>query len=225
MLKINFLTIFPKYFDCFLKESIIGKAIERKKISINVIDFREFSENKHKKVDDSVYGGGQGMLLQVQPIAKALKTLKGLKILVSPQGKLFNQEIAKEIVKNHSEITFVSGRYEGFDERILNYIDIELSIGDYILTGGELPSMVMADSIIRLWEDVIKKESYENESFENNLLDYPQYTRPRVFEGFEVPEILLNGNHKEIEKWRKQKQIEKTKINRPDLYERFKNEK
>ncbi len=187
-----------------------------------------FTKDKHKKVDDEIFGGGSGMLLQVEPIDLALDSLKkrgGYKILVSPQGKKFDQKVANELAKQ-KEITFISGRYEGFDERVVNLVDIELSIGDYVLTGGELPSMVMADSIIRLVPGVIKEDSYTNESFQGiGLLDYPQYTRPRVYKGMEVPEVLVNGNHAEIEKWKKEAQYQKTLKNRPDIIERIKNEK
>lgn len=227
-MKINFLTIFPHYFDAFINESVINKAIQKDLLQINVVDFRKFSKDKHRKVDDEIYGGGHGLLLQVEPIDLALESLKnrgGYKVLVSPQGKTFNQEIANELSKQ-KEITFISGRYEGFDERIVELVDIELSIGDYVLTGGELPSMVMADSISRLVPGVIKEESHVFDSFQGNgLLDYPQYTRPREYKGMKVPEVLFNGNHKEIDKWKKEAQWAKTLKNRPDIIERIKNEK
>ncbi len=223
-MKINFITLFPKYYDPFQTESIIKRAIDKKMVEVNVIDFREFSVGKHNKVDDIVYGGGQGMLLMVEPIDKALETTKGRKILLSPQGNKFTQEKALELSKL-DEITFVAGHYEGFDERVRSLVDEELSIGDYVLTGGELPSMVMADSIIRLIPGVIKEESHINDSFQENLLDHPQYTRPRVYKGMEVPEVLLNGNHAKIEQWRKEKQMEKTLRVRPDLLKGDHNEK
>ncbi len=227
-MKINFLTLFSKYFAPFTEESIVAKAIENKFIDINIVDFRLFSLDKHHKVDDETYGGGQGMLLQIEPIDRALDSLHnrgGYKILVSPQGKVFNQKKAHELSKL-DQITFISGRYEGFDERVTQIVDEELSIGDYVLTGGELPSMVMADSIIRLIDNVIRKESHEYESFEGDgLLDYPQYTRPREYKGMTVPEVLLNGNHAEIEKWRKEAKYKKTLKNRPDIIERINHEK
>lgn len=221
-MKLNFLTLFPKYYDPFQSESIISKAIEAKLLEINVIDIRDFTTNKHNKVDDIVYGGGKGMLLMVEPIDRALETVGGKKILLSPQGKKFNQTMAKELAKE-KEITFIAGHYEGFDERVRDLIDEEISIGDYVLTGGELPSMVIADSIIRLIPGVIKEESHINDSFEKNLLDYPQYTKPREYKGKKVPEVLLNGNHEEIRKWRKEKALEKTKKVRPDLLEKGNN--
>ena len=164
------------------------------------------------------------MLLMVEPIDKALETVSGRKILLSPQGKPFTQEKALELSKL-DEITFVAGHYEGFDERVRSLVDEEISIGDYVLTGGELPSMVIADAVVRLIPGVIREESHINDSFQNDLLDFPQYTRPRVYKGMSVPEVLLNGHHKNIENWRKEKQIKKTKEIRPDLIERNENEK
>lgn len=218
-MKINFLTIFPRYFEAFKNESIIAKAIAKKIVDICVVDFRDFSNNKHKKVDDEIYGGGAGMLLMVQPIDDALASLKenkGKVILLSPQGKKFNQQKAKEL-SNEKNLTFICGRYEGFDERIRSFVDEEISIGDYVLTGGELPSMIIADSIIRLIDGVINPVSHLNDSFQNNLLDYPQYTRPAEYKNMKVPKVLLNGNHKEIEKWREQQAYNNTLKKRPDL--------
>ncbi|WP_027332714.1 tRNA (guanosine(37)-N1)-methyltransferase TrmD [Mycoplasmopsis gallinarum] len=230
---INFLTLFPKYFKPFIEESIIKKAIERNLIEFNVVDFRQFSLDKHHKVDDEIYGGGHGLLLQVEPIDLALESLKnrgGYKILVSPQGKVFNQELANDIaskIKDYdNQITLISGRYEGFDERVTELVDLELSIGDYVLTGGELPSMVIADSIIRLIPGVINELSHQNDSFQGEgYLDYPQYTRPREYKGMKVPEVLFSGNHAEIEKWKREAQYQKTLKNRPDIIERINNAK
>ncbi|QDY87330.1 tRNA (guanosine(37)-N1)-methyltransferase TrmD [Mycoplasma anserisalpingitidis] len=225
-MKINFLTLFPSYFNPFVDESIINKAIQKGLIDIKVIDFRDFSRSKHRKVDDEIYGGGHGLLLQIEPIDLALKSLEnngGYKILVSPQGKKFTQEMANDLAKK-DQITFISGRYEGFDERVVSLVDEEISIGDYVLTGGELPSMVMADSIIRLVPGVIREESHIYDSFQNDgLLDYPQYTRPRIYNGMEVPEVLVNGNHKQIQEWKEKARYEKTLKNRPDIIERMKN--
>lgn len=225
-MKLNFLTIFPKYYDAFKTESIVSKALEKKLIDIEIVDFRFFSNNKHKKVDDEIYGGGPGMLLMVEPIDNALNSLeeKGKVILLSPQGKKFTQEIALNL-SSEKTLTFISGRYEGFDERVRNLVDCEISIGDYVLTGGELPSMVIADSIIRLIPSVIRDSSHQNDSFQNNLLDFPQYTRPREYKGMNVPEVLLSGNHQKINDWRNKKQKEQTLIKRPDLLERTKNDK
>lgn len=225
-MKINFLTIFPKYYEAFKSESIISKAIEKNLIDIEIVDFREFANNKHRKVDDEIYGGGPGMLLMVEPIDNALNSLKekGKVILLSPQGQTFTQKIALDLSREKT-ITFISGRYEGFDERVRMLVDCELSIGDYVMTGGELPSMVIADSVIRLIPEVIKESSHKNDSFQNNLLDFPQYTRPSKYKNMFVPEVLLSGNHKNIEKWRKEKRRENTLIKRPDLLERIENDK
>ncbi|MDC8901285.1 tRNA (guanosine(37)-N1)-methyltransferase TrmD [Metamycoplasma hyosynoviae] len=224
-MKINILSLFPEYFETFKSQSIIAKAIALGHLEINIIDFRNFSKEKHKKVDDMVYGGGSGMLLQVEPIDLALETVKSShKILLSPQGQMFNQKKAHELAK-YSEITLVCGHYEGFDERVLHFVDEEISIGDYILTGGEIPAMVISEAVARLCPGVIKKDSHQNESFEDQgLLDYPQYTRPENYKGLKVPTVLLSGNHKEIEKWRKEQAYIKTLKNRKDIIERIKNE-
>lgn len=218
-MKINFLTLFPKYYEPFQTESIIKNAIEKGIVEINVVDLRDFATNKHGKIDDECYGGGSGMLIMVEPVDLALQTLGGRKILMSPQGRKFDQKIAEELA-SYDEITLIAGHYEGFDDRVKNYIDEEMSIGDYVLTGGELPSMVIADSVIRLLKGVIKEESHKNDSFQNDLLDYPQYTRPADYKGHKVPEVLLSGHHKNIEAWRKEQAYLKTKQLRPDLLEK-----
>ncbi|WP_406614219.1 tRNA (guanosine(37)-N1)-methyltransferase TrmD [Mycoplasma corogypsi] len=228
-MKFNFLTLFPNYFEPLINESILNKAIQKGLVEFNVVDFREFSKNKHRKVDDEIFGGGHGLLLQVEPIDLALESLEnrgGYKILVSPQGKPFNQKIAQELTK-HSEITFICGRYEGFDERVVSLVDEELSIGDFVLTGGEIPAMAMTDSIIRLLPGVIKEESHQFDSFQGEgWLDYPQYTRPREYKGMKVPEVLFSGDHAKIQEWKSKQQIEVTRRKRPDIYERImKNEK
>ena len=227
-MKINFITLFPGFYEPFKNESITKRAIEKGLLDVEVVDFRDFSESKHNKVDDITYGGGQGMLLMVGPIDRAMQSVGGRRILMSPQGAKFTQEKALELSKEE-EITFISGHYEGFDERIRELVDEELSIGDYVLTGGELPSMVIADATVRLIPGVIKADSHIQDSFQEDLLDFPQYTRPREYKGMEVPEVLLNGNHALIAKWRLENQIQRTKERRPDLYkkyqERIKNEK
>lgn len=224
MKKITILSLFPNVFNEYLNTSIIKKAIEKNIVDINVVNFRDFSNDKHKKVDDVSYGGGAGMVLKMQPIVDAIKFFKKGKakvILMTPSGLVYNQKIAK-VISKLDNLIIVSGHYEGFDERILNYVDVEISIGDYVLTGGELPAMVLVDSIVRLYDGSIKKESLVNESFNSYLLDYPVYTKPYDFNGYKVPDVLLSGNHKLIEKFRFQQQIEKTKRNRFDLYQKFK---
>ncbi|WP_427867387.1 tRNA (guanosine(37)-N1)-methyltransferase TrmD [Mycoplasmopsis arginini] len=225
-MKINILTLFPEYFETFKSYSIIAKAIKLGHLELNIIDFRNFSREKRNKVDDTVYGGGDGMLLQVEPINLALETVpNSYKILVSPQGKTFDQKKAHELAK-HSEITLVCGHYEGFDERVLNFVDEELSIGDFILTGGEIPAMVISEAVARLVPGVLRKGSHQNESFENDgLLDFPQYTKPAEYKGLKVPEVLLSGNHKLIKEWREKHAYLKTLKNRKDIIERIKNEK
>ncbi len=224
-MKIDVLTLFPETFNGFLKESIIGKAIENSIVDINLIDFREFSTNKHKKVDDYPYGGGAGMVLCVEPVILALRSISGyeqaLKIIMSPQGTTYNQNKAYEL-SEHKHIIILCGHYEGFDERIRNYFDIEVSLGDFVLTGGEVAAMAIIDSVVRLKKGAIsKEESHLNDSFSDGLLEHPQYTRPREFEGETVPEVLLNGHHKLIDEWRLSKSLEKTKRIRPDLYKKY----
>lgn len=219
-MQINFLTLFPNYFKPFMEESITKRAIEKGLLKVCVIDLRAFTQNKHKKVDDEVYGGGHGMLLQVEPIDLALQKIEGKKVLLTPQGQIFKQSTAQKW-STEKQITFISGHYEGFDERVSNLVDEKISIGDYVLTGGELPSMVLADAIVRLLPGVIKKDSHINDSFTSDLLDFPQYTRPRSYKGWVVPGVLLSGDHKKIAEWRFKKQEEITKIQRPDLYKKY----
>ena len=219
MIKFDVLTLFPNMFDGFLSESIIKRAIEDKKINVNITNFRDYSDKKNNQVDDTPYGGGSGMVLMCDPIVKAIeeKKKKNTKvILMSPQGTKFDQKKAIELSKE-SHLIFVCGHYEGFDERIKNFVDEEISIGDYVLTGGELPAMILIDSISRLVPGVIDEGSYENDSFMDDLLDYPTYTKPREYRGMKVPDVLLSGDHKKIDEWRKEKQIENTKEKRPDL--------
>lgn len=218
-MKIDILTLFPEMFDGFKNESIIKRAIESKKVEINTCNFRDFSKNKHKKVDDTPYGGGAGMVLMCQPIydaVESLKTDKSKVIMLSPQGKPYTQKKAYELSKEE-HLIFICGHYEGFDERISSLCDEEISIGDYVLTGGELPSMVITDSVVRLLPGVIEEESHEIDSFNENLLDYPTYTKPRNYKGMKVPEVLLSGDHKKIDEWRKEQRLLVTKEKRPDL--------
>ena len=218
-MKIDVLTLFPDMFNSVFDESIIKRAISNNLVEINIHNIRDYSKDPHKKVDDTPYGGGAGMVLMCQPIFDAVKALRSDNskvILLTPSGKLYKQSMAIDLsLEKH--LIIICGHYEGFDERIKTICDMELSIGDYILTGGEIPAMVLIDSITRLIDGVIRKESYLNESFTDNLLDYPTYTKPRVYDGLVVPDVLVNGDHAKIDKWRREQQIEITKGNRPDL--------
>jgi tRNA (guanine37-N1)-methyltransferase len=219
--KITVLTLFPELFTGFLTTSIIKRAQNAGIIMIDVIDFREFSTNKHKQVDDSPYGGGAGMVISVEPVHRALQSIadydKATKILLSPQGATFDQTTAIRLAKT-KHLILIAGHYEGFDERLCAYVDEELSIGDYVLTVGELPAMVVIDAVTRMLPGVLgKSESFEKDSFYSGMLDYPQYTRPYDYLGMKVPDVLISGNHQEIEKWRKEEARKKTKMKRPDL--------
>lgn len=221
-MKIDILTLFPSMFEPFLNESIIARAIQNKKVEIKIHNIRDYTLDKHNRVDDYPIGGGEGMVLMIEPIYRALQDLKtedSYILMMTPQGKPYQQSHAYELsMKKH--LIILCGHYEGFDERIRSLVDEEISIGDYVLTGGELPSMVVADSIIRLIDGVIEKESHINDSFHNHLLDYPVYTKPIVFMGMKVPEVLLSGHHKNIANWRLEQSIKKTKERRPDLLEK-----
>ena len=218
-MKFNVLTLFPEMFSS-LDESIIGRSKEKGLIDINLINIRDFSKNKHKKVDDTPYGGGAGMVMEPTVVYDAFKSIKDEKtkvIYLSPQGKTLNQQKVQDLAKEES-ITLLCGHYEGIDQRVIDTIvDEEISIGDYVLTGGELPAMVLIDSVSRYIEGVLKEESIKEESFTNGLLEYPQYTRPEVFLDKKVPEILLSGNHQKIYEWRRNQSIINTYIKRPDL--------
>ena len=220
-MKFDVLTLFPEMFD-LMKQSIMGRAMEKNLIQINLINMRDFSKNKHKKVDDTVYGGGAGMLIKPDIVYDAYQSVKSEKakvIFLSPQGKTFNQQKVLELAKEE-HLILLCGHYEGIDQRVIDKIvDEEISIGDYVLTGGELPAMVLMDSISRYVEGVLSNDSKLEESFSNGLLEYPQYTRPEVFEDQKVPEVLLSGHHEKIEKWRREEALKKTFRKRPDLLE------
>lgn len=218
-MKIDILSLFPSMFDGFLHESIVKRAIDKEKVEINIINFREFSPLSNNQVDDTPYGGGAGMILRCEPIFLCLDKIKkedSHVILLSPEGVKFNQSVAKKLV-TYKHLIFICGHYEGFDERIKTLVDEVISIGDFILTGGEIPAMAITDAIVRLIPGVINDESLESESFNNNLLDYPQWTKPAIYRGLKVPDVLLSGHHKNIEEYRKNEQIKKTKELRPDL--------
>ena len=219
MVLIDVLTLFPNMYDNFLTESIIKRALDSGKVQIRIHNIRDYTVYSNNQVDDYPYGGGGGMVLMCDPIFRAIDTLKKentLVIMMTPSGKMFKEKIAYDLSK-YQHIIILCGHYEGFDERIKSIVDLELSIGDYVLTGGELPSMVVMDSVIRLVDGVISKESLVSESFDDNLLDYPNYTKPLEYRGMKVPEVLLSGHHKNIEEFRYNERLRLTRENRPDL--------
>ena len=218
-MKIDVLTLFPSMYDNFLTESIIKRAIDNKKVIVNIHNIRDYTVYKNNQVDDYPFGGGSGMVLMCDPIFRAIDALKEedtLVIMMTPSGRLYKESTAVDLSKKR-HLIILCGHYEGFDERIKSIVDLELSIGDYVLTGGELPSMVVMDSVIRLVDGVISRESLDSESFNDNLLDYPNYTKPVEYRGMKVPDVLLSGHHANIAKYRKEEQIRLTKENRPDL--------
>ena len=218
-MKIDILSLFPEMFEGFLETSIIKRARDNGYVEINIHNFRDYSLDKHNKVDDYPYGGGAGMVLMCEPIFRCLdeiKTDESFVIMMSPAGKVFKQEVAVDLSKK-KHIIILCGHYEGFDERIKSIVDMELSIGDYVLTGGEVPAMVVSDAITRLIPGVITSTSLDSESFNDWLLDYPNYTRPEEFRGMRVPEVLLSGHHKNIEEYRMNERIKRTKEVRKDL--------
>ncbi len=225
-MKFDILTLFPNMFRSPLQESILGKAIEKGLLQVRTINIRDFAEDKHKVVDDAPYGGGQGMVLKAEPIARAIEWAKsqdpsGWTIYLTPQGKVFNQKMAQELSRR-SYLILLCGRYEGIDERVKElFVDEEISIGDYVLTGGELAAMVLVDAISRLLPGVLGSDrSAQEDSFIQSLLEYPQYTRPSVFRGKEVPKVLLSGDHAAIARWRRMEALRRTWIRRPDLLEK-----
>lgn len=222
-MKITILTLFPEMFDSYLNNSIIKRAISKEIVSFNVINIRDYTLDKHHRVDNPPIGGGAGLIMMCQPVVDALNDVnknKAKVIMPYPKGKTFNQEVAKKL-SSEDELVFICGHYEGIDERILNFVDETYSLGDFILTGGEIPVMAMTDSIIRLIEGVIAKESIEDESFSDGLLEYPQYTAPYDYQGYKVPDILFSGNHTAINKWRRKQALIETKNKRPDMFEKI----
>ena len=218
-MQFDVLTLFPEMFEP-IKQSILGKAIEKEKIKLKLVNIRDFSKDKHKKVDDTPYGGGAGMVMKPDVVYDAYKSVyeENAKVIyLSPQGKTLNQKKVEELSKE-KHLILLCGHYEGIDQRVIDKIvDEEISIGDYVLTGGEIPAMVLIDTVSRYIDGVLSQESIKEESFSEGLLEYPQYTRPEVFEGEKVPEILLSGHHENIEKWRKEQALKITKQKRPDL--------
>ena len=219
-MKIDILTLFPKMFEGFLSESIIKRAIEKGLLEINLVNIRDFTLLRNGQVDDTPYGGGSGMVLMCEPVVRAIESVKtndSKVYLMSPQGQVLTDQLADTIYQSTKHLILVCGHYEGFDERIRKFVDGEISIGDYVLTGGEIPALVITDCIARFIPGVIEEESFKNESFKENLLDYPVYTKPREFRGLKVPDILLSGDHKKIDEYRKSEQLRVTKEKRPDL--------
>lgn len=221
-MKIDIITLFPNMFDGFVNESIIKRAREIKAVEINVVNLRDYTLDKHNKVDDTPYGGGAGMVLMCQPVFDCIKALRkenSLVIMMTPQGKVYNQQMAYSLkLKEH--IIILCGHYEGFDERIRSIVDLEVSIGDFVLTGGETAAMVITDSIVRLLDYVIDIESHANDSHSNWMLEHPHYTKPREYEGMKVPDVLLNGDHKKMNEWKLKESIRRTYERRPDLLEK-----
>lgn len=222
-IRFDILTLFPEMIEGIISSSILKRAIEKKIIEINIINFRDYSTNKHSTVDDYAYGGGAGMLISVEPIHLAMKEIPNIdsayKILTSPSGRVFNQSFAEEL-SNKKHIVIICGHYEGIDARILDYIDEEISVGDYVLTGGEIPACLLVDAISRLIPGVISDESIVGESFTMGLLEYPQYTRPAVYDDKKVPDILLSGHHANIKKWQRYEALKKTYQVRPEMLEK-----
>ena len=218
-MRIDILSLFPSMFVPLIEESIVKRAIDKELVSINLVNIRDFSELNNNQVDDTPYGGGGGMVIMCEPVFKAIESVRkenSKVILMSPSGVVYNQSIAYDLSK-FEHLIILCGHYEGFDERIKTLVDMEISIGDYVLTGGELPASVVVDSVIRLIPGVISEESLKSESFTDNLLDYPVYTKPRIFRGMEVPEVLLSGDHKKIDEYRYAERLRVTKEKRPDI--------
>ncbi len=221
-MRIDILTLFPEMFQTFKTESIIKRAIEKDLVEINIIDFRKYSKDPHQKVDDTPYGGGSGMILMCQPIYDCIESIKkenSKVIMLTPDGTLYKQKIAYDLAQE-KHLILLCGHYEGFDERIRNIVDMEISIGDYVLTGGEIPAMVVSDSVIRLVDGVIDKNSHLVDSFNDSLLDYETYTKPYDFRGMKVPDVLISGDHKKIDDFRRNSRYNRTKDRRPDLLEK-----
>ena len=222
-MKITILTLFPEMFDGFMTNSIIKRAIAKGLVEIKIVNIRDFTKDKYGRVDSAPVGGGAGLIMKCQPIIDCINSVKEKEskvIMLSPRGKAYNQEKAHNLVENCANIILLCGHYEGIDERVNKYVDEQISIGDYILTGGEIGAMAISDSIIRLIDGAIAEESIVDESFENGLLEYPQYTEPYDYNGDKIPDILYSGNHQAIEKWRKKQSLKLTKKHRPDLFEK-----
>ena len=225
-MQLDIITLFPDFFTSPLASGLLGRALEKAIATVNLINPRDFTIDKHHRVDDEPSGGGVGMLLKPEPIFAAVESLGMLSkkqvILMSPQGQPLNQPLLKDLASNYEQLIVICGHYEGVDERVGHLLDLEISMGDFVLTCGEIPALALINGVVRLLPGTVGKEaSLKAESFEEGLLDYPQYTRPPVFRGWEVPDILLSGNHQAIANWRKEQQIHRTKTRRPDLWEKY----
>jgi len=223
-MKITILTLFPEMFDGFLTNSIIKRALAKNIVNVNIVNIRDFTKDKYGRVDSAPVGGGAGLIMKCQPILDCLNSVRkenSHTVLLSPRGKTYNQQKARDFATNFEDIIIICGHYEGIDERVNKYFDESISLGDYILTGGEIGAMAISDSIIRLLDGAIAEDSIVEESFENGLLEYPQYTEPFDFEGDKIPDILYSGNHQAINKWRKKKSLELTREYRPDLFTNY----
>ena len=223
-MKISILTLFPEFFDGFLTNSIIKRALAKDQVQMEIVNIRDFTKDKYGRVDSAPVGGGAGLIMKCQPVIDCLNSVKTKDshvILLSPRGKTYNQTRARDFAKNYKHLVIICGHYEGTDERINKYVDELVSVGDFILTGGEIGAEIISDSIIRLLDGVIAPESIVDESFENGLLEYPQYSEPFSYEGDNIPDILYSGNHQAIDKWRKKESLRLTKKYRPDLLEKY----
>ncbi len=222
-MRFDVVTLFPDFFSSSLSSGLLGKALAKNIAQVNLVNPRDFTTDRHHKVDDEPYGGGVGMLMKPEPIFAAVESLPIWErreiILMTPSGETMKQPLLKELVANYDQLVIICGHYEGVDERVVNIVTREISLGDFVLTCGEIPALTLINGVTRLLPGTVgKEESLKLESFETDLLDYPQYTRPPEFRGWSVPEVLRSGNHGEIAKWRKQQQIDRTKTRRPDLY-------
>ena len=229
-MRFDIVTLFPDCFTSILNSGLLAKALAKQIAQVHLVNPRDFTTDKHHKVDDQPYGGGVGMLMKPEPIFAAVESLPILPrrnvILMSPQGQPMNQPLLRELATNYDQLVVICGHYEGVDDRVLNLVTREISLGDFILTGGEIPSMVLINGVVRLLPGTVgKEESLKTESFEEYLLDFPQYTRPANFRGWQVPDVLLSGNHAAIARWRFQQQIERTASRRPDLLEKWQEER
>lgn len=223
-MRFDVITLFPEFFQSPLASGLLGKAIDRQIAQVNLVNPRDFTEDKHHRVDDQPYGGGVGMVMKPEPIFQAVESLPVLSqrqvIFLTPQGEPMKQDLFKELATDYQQLVLICGHYEGVDERVMNIVTREISLGDFVLTGGEIPALALINGVTRLLPGTVGKQaSIEQDSFEDGLLDYPHYTRPPEFRGWQVPAVLLSGNHAEIAKWRRQQQLERTRLRRPDLWQ------